>query len=155
MSIRKAKIEDSDIVANLYIESRNRHIPFAKLAHGEDETRVWMRDQLIPSGNVFVLENDGSISAMMSCSTNDQGSWIDQLYVKYDLVGQGFGRLLLEYAKEILDRPIYLYTFQQNEGARRFYEKNGFDIIRFSDGSRNEEQCPDILYGLKNQSPNN
>jgi hypothetical protein len=33
-------------------------------------------------------------------------------------------------------------------GARRFYERYGFVPIEWSDGSRNEERCPDILYEL-------
>ena len=41
-----------------------------------------------------------------------------------------------------------LYAFQQNEAARRFYERHGFVAIAFGDGSTNEERCPDVLYGL-------
>jgi len=47
-----------------------------------------------------------------------------------------------------LRRPIRLYAFQQNAGARRFYERFGFLPIEWSDGSRNEEGCPDVLYEL-------
>jgi RimJ/RimL family protein N-acetyltransferase len=45
-------------------------------------------------------------------------------------------------------RPIRLYTFQQNNGARQFYERNGFSPVRCSDGAANEERCPDVLYEL-------
>lgn len=44
--------------------------------------------------------------------------------------------------------PIRLYTFQQNAGARRFYGRSGFASIQFTDGSANEERCPDVLYEL-------
>ena len=35
---------------------------------------------------------------------------------------------------------------QQNEGARRFYERGGLRAIRFTDGDGNEEKMPDVLY---------
>jgi RimJ/RimL family protein N-acetyltransferase len=41
---------------------------------------------------------------------------------------------------------LRLYTFQCNEGARRFYERNGFTAVAFGDGSGNEEGEPDIRY---------
>ena len=30
--------------------------------------------------------------------------------------------------------------------ASKFYERHGFQAVGYSDGARNEEQCPDILY---------
>jgi hypothetical protein len=51
-----------------------------------------------------------------------------------------------------LARPVRLYTFQPNEHARRFYERKGFAPIEFSDGSTNEERCPDVLYELSEQA---
>jgi ribosomal protein S18 acetylase RimI-like enzyme len=37
--------------------------------------------------------------------------------------------------------PIRLYTFQQNQVAARFYERQGFKVIQYSDGSENEENA--------------
>jgi len=45
-----------------------------------------------------------------------------------------------------LGSPIRLYTFQANGGARRFYERHGFQPVAFSGGRDNEECCPDILF---------
>jgi hypothetical protein len=41
---------------------------------------------------------------------------------------------------------LRLYTFQCNQGARRFYERHGFIAVAFGDGSSNEEGEPDIRY---------
>ena len=46
----------------------------------------------------------------------------------------------------MLAHPIRLYTFQQNSGSRRFYERHGFGLLRLTDGKDNEERCPDALY---------
>jgi ribosomal protein S18 acetylase RimI-like enzyme len=75
-------------------------------------------------------------------------NWIDQLYVAPEYCGRGVGSQLLKAALSSLSRPIRLYTFQQNVGARRFYELHGFLPIQMSDGSGNEERCPDVLYEL-------
>jgi GNAT superfamily N-acetyltransferase len=78
----------------------------------------------------------------------DRLSWIDQMYLDPTHVGRGIGALLLAHALATLPRPIRLYTFQRNEGARRFYERHGFRAVEFSDGSGNEERCPDVLFEL-------
>ncbi|WP_298279395.1 hypothetical protein [uncultured Bradyrhizobium sp.] len=39
-----------------------------------------------------------------------------------------------------------LWTFQRNARARRFYEARGFVAVEQTDGSRNEEQEPDVRY---------
>jgi ribosomal protein S18 acetylase RimI-like enzyme len=41
---------------------------------------------------------------------------------------------------------VRLYTFQENTGARRFYERHGFKAVKLTDGHDNEENCPDVLY---------
>ena len=46
----------------------------------------------------------------------------------------------------MLGSPIRLRTFQENIQAMRFYEKHELKIVELSDGSKNEEQCPDVLY---------
>lgn len=44
-------------------------------------------------------------------------------------------------------RPsLHLWTFQRNRGARAFYERRGFTLIRTTDGSANAEKEPDALY---------
>jgi ribosomal protein S18 acetylase RimI-like enzyme len=60
--------------------------------------------------------------------------------------GQGVGAQLLQAAHGRLMPPIRLYTFQANTGARRFYERHGYKAIALTDGSGNEERCPDVLY---------
>lgn len=69
---------------------------------------------------------------------------ISQLYIHIEYQGFGIGQILLDKAKEQSSGKLTLYTFEVNENARRFYEKNGFEII--SRGYENEENLPDILY---------
>ena len=39
-----------------------------------------------------------------------------------------------------------LWVFQKNEGARRFYERHGFELVKLTDGAENMEREPDALY---------
>ena len=71
--------------------------------------------------------------------------WIDQLYVLPQWQGHGVGQALVQVAKTAWPR-LQLWTFQRNALARRFYEKQGFVVVMESDGSRNEEHEPDVLY---------
>ena len=156
MKIRAATIEGADEVADVYIGSRRRHVAFAPLAHSDDEIRGWVRQVLIPKSSVLVIEEARRIVAMMSTSQSANGSWIEQLYVHPDMTSSGFGAALVAEAKKALPPPIQSYTFQQNLRSRSFYERLGFVAVEFTDGSGNEERCPDALYCWEktpNQTP--
>ena len=146
--LRPARPEDADAVAAVLIESRRTFLPFAPSAHTEGEVRGWVRDVLIPGGSVVVYEEGGTVLGVLSTSVDAEASWIDQLYVLPGHTSQGIGGRLLQLARDSLELPIRLYTFQQNSGARRFYERHGFRAIKLTDGQGNEEKCPDVLFEL-------
>ena len=147
-SMRIATQSDANVIANLYLASRKKYISFAPLVHSDTVIQQWMHDILIPSAQVWVVEKNDVIIGMMAIDEIQGVNWIEQLYVLPEAVGHGAGSLLMAKAKS-LNPPIRLRTFQENLGARRFYERQGFKIIEFSDGSENEEQCPDMLYEWK------
>lgn len=147
--IRSATDADANDVASVYLGSRKAFLPFAPLAHADDDVRAWIAHALIPGGGVSVAVDHGlneGVVGLMAISSQDGAGWIDQLYLLPSVVGHGIGTRFLELAKESLGSPIRLYTFQENAGARRFYERNGFRPIAFSNGANNEEHCPDVLY---------
>jgi ribosomal protein S18 acetylase RimI-like enzyme len=116
--------------------------------HPEAKDLAWARDSLISSGGVTVALADQEIIGVLAVKHTADGSWIDQLYIQPEHCGRGVGSQLMKLALSSLHRPIRLYTFQQNNGARRFYERFGFSPIQWGDGSGNEEGCPDVLYEL-------
>jgi ribosomal protein S18 acetylase RimI-like enzyme len=147
-ALRPATAADAPRVASLLIDTRAAFMPYAPSAHPEVELRAWVASSLVPSGGVMVAEREGRVVAAMATERSDAFSWITQMAVDPALVGQGIGSLLLTQALRTLARPIRLYTFQANTGARRFYERHGFRPIRLTDGRANEERCPDVLYEL-------
>jgi GNAT superfamily N-acetyltransferase len=71
---------------------------------------------------------------------------LNHLYVEPEAQGGGIGAALIAHAKEQRPGGFRLWTFRRNEGARRFYERLGFCVVELTDGSRNEEREPDVLY---------
>ena len=92
----------------------------------------WVAEDLVVEGRevlgFLALDIEGTITA---------------LYVAAAARGRGVGRALLDRAKSE-GRLLELWAFQPNRGARRFYEREGFQEVRRTDGD-NEEGVPDVL----------
>lgn len=145
-TIRAANATDAAAIADVYLQSRKQLVPFAPLAHTDDNVQRWMEEQLVPSGNVIVAVLHNKIVGMCATSQENGAGWIDQLYLLPAHVGHGIGTALLNNALQQLPFPVRLYTFQANAGARRFYERHQFVAVAWGDGSGNEEGVPDMLY---------
>jgi ribosomal protein S18 acetylase RimI-like enzyme len=144
--LRAATLEDTTAVARVLLESRRAFLPYAPSPRPPNEVLDWVAHHLIPAGGVTVAVNEGEVVAMLAVSEDDSAAWVDQLYVLPGFDNQGLGSRLLRFAHESLKRPVRLFTFQQNTGARRFYERHGYKVVALSDGQSNEEKCPDVLY---------
>lgn len=128
-------------------------MPYAPSAHSDAKVRAWVAAVLVPAGGVTVADLHNRVVAVMATERVRDLSWVTQMAVDPALVGRGLGSLLLAHAMAGLPLPIRLYTFQANTGARRFYERHGFQAIEFTDGRANEERCPDVLYELRAPRP--
>ena len=149
VTFRLATGADAEQVADIYLESRKTFLAYAPLAHSDDSIRRWIAGHLIPSGGVTVTspsDPTAPLVGMMALSRKGRIGWIDHLYLRISAVGSGLGARFVELAKAELGPPVRLHTFQENEGARRFYERHDFRILELGDGSGNEEGCPDVLY---------
>lgn len=107
--------------------------------HSRAEDRVWCLD-LIAAGQVRLLRGPGGIAGFLA----REGEEIPALHVASLWRGQGLGRRLVDDAKALSDGRLSAWTFQANEGARRFYERAGFREAELSDGARNAEGLPDV-----------
>jgi GNAT superfamily N-acetyltransferase len=150
--LRPAELSDASACAQIILSSRSKYLPYAPLAHSPAEVLSWMQGELIPSGGVTVALLDGRVRGVIAISVEAGKAWINQLYVDPDHTGDRIGGRLLRKALQGLPRPVYLYTFQQNTSARRFYARYGFVEEAFSDGADNEEHCPDVMMRLDSTS---
>lgn len=144
--VRLATQEDAAAIAEVLLQSRQVFLPYAPLAHSPSQVRQWVADHLVPSGPVLVAVESGQVVGFLASSERDASSWIDQLYVRPGHESRGVGSQLLAVAHSGLRLPIRLFTFQANVRARCFYQRHGYQAVRFSDGAANEEHCPDVLY---------
>ncbi|MHB8382766.1 MAG: GNAT family N-acetyltransferase [Candidatus Binataceae bacterium] len=157
--IRRARAADAAAIAEVYIESRRGAARYFKTVHSDDELRGWIATYLVPKLEVWVAEDaapakitgkiignvTGRIIGMMALD----GDMVEQLYIAPASQRRGVGDGLLRLAMRERPARLCLWTFQANKPARSFYEARGFRAIEFTDGSRNEEREPDVLYEWK------
>jgi GNAT superfamily N-acetyltransferase len=139
-TIRRATAADAAAVAQVFLASFQATYDFP-LGHTDDEVRGWVRETIAMRETWIAVDDDRVVGWMVVAAGE-----LDQLYIAPDRLGEGFGRGLLEVAKERSPDGLSLYTFQVNDRARRFYERNGFVADWLGDGSANEEGQPDVRY---------
>ena len=111
--------------------------------HSLNETAEFLSTKIFPSHEVVVADA-GADGVVGFIAWNQEGT-IPVLYVSEQWRSKRIGSALLAVAKKAHPRGLSLWTFQDNEGARRFYEGHGFREVRRTDGD-NEEGLPDILF---------
>ena len=141
MLIRLAGSDDIDTIADVFLASF-AGLTFLPKLHTDTETRDWIRAEMAPGHEVWVAEEEGEIVGFAALS----GDLLGHLYVHPDAQNRGVGTALLGLVKAERPSGFRLWTFQRNQGARRFYERNGLDVVELTDGSGNEEKEPDALY---------
>ena len=139
-SIRRLSLDEMDQAALVHREAFDDRLPWLAGLHTPSEDRAFYRDQIFARCEVWGAVDDGLIGFIAF-----RDGWIDQFYVMPARQGQGVGEALLTVAKTAFPE-LRLWTFQRNAPARRFYENRGFIALKQTDGSRNEEREPDILY---------
>jgi len=97
---------------------------------------------LFADHEVWVANGDDGVLGFAVLSADQ----LLQLHVKPEEQNKGIGGLLLARAKERRPEGFSLWVFQQNEGARRFYERHGLELVKLTDGKGNEEREPDAQY---------
>jgi GNAT superfamily N-acetyltransferase len=139
--LRRAVPEDAEAIADVFLPAF-AGLTFLPKLHDEADTRNWIATVMLPSHEVWVAERDGAIVGFVAMNDDLLG----HIYVRPDVQGRGIGGALLAKAKELRPRGFDLWVFQQNEGARRFYERHGLTCVEVTDGAGNEERTPDARY---------
>jgi GNAT superfamily N-acetyltransferase len=141
---RRANLDDMAAVAKIHRLAFFRTMPHVPVLHTPDEDLAYYSTVVFSGAEIWLSEQGGIIAGFIAF----RPGWVDHLYVHPDFQGRGIGSGLLEWAKVSAD-SLRLWTFQCNVGARRFYERHGFQVEEETDGSRNEERQPDVLYFWK------
>ena len=144
-ALRIATPSDAPTLAELHTTARRISMPYLPRLHTDEETHRWMSGVVIPTMEVWVAEEKGKISGYIAVAHDI----VDQLYVAPQRHHRKVGSRLLEKAKELRPEGLRLHCFTRNAPARAFYESRGFVPLSFTDGERNEERLPDVMYEWK------
>ncbi len=139
-TIRRAVPDDAGAVCDVFAASRAT-MGYLPHLHSEDETRAFIAD-LVSETETWVAERDGAIVGFAVID----GGWLEHLYVHPSRFDTQTGTRLFRQLTEQHPKGFQLWVFQQNAGARRFYERLGCALVRLTDGENNEEHLPDALY---------
>ena len=145
--LRRARPEDADELAVILRAAMRGAMPSLPKLHTPDEDRRFLRDAVLPNQEVWVAEVDGRPVGFAALGSRDEADYLQHIYIAPEFQGRGLGTELIDRAKTRRPSGFRLWVFQKNDGARRFYEKHGLQVVELTDGSANDEREPDALYG--------
>ncbi|MDO8269069.1 MAG: GNAT family N-acetyltransferase [Candidatus Levybacteria bacterium] len=137
-----ADLSDADQIFDIFEKARGE-MKYLPDIHTSEETHVFVTS-LVISGGVLVAKEKGRVAGFIHA----KDGWVNHLYIDPAFQNQGVGKVLLEEVKEQNPEGLYLWVFEENLGAIKFYEREGFRLIekRDIDHVDNEEHLPDRKY---------
>ena len=150
LELRPATGADVETLADLFWAAREAAYPaMPRSVHTREECTHWFREVLglEPRTTAMPVDRAAWVAArhgeVVGYVVVDPG-WLDSLYVRPDLTGQGIGAVLLDLVKGLLPDGFGLWVFESNVRAQAFYARHGLVVVRRTDGSDNEERSPDL-----------
>lgn len=141
MNIRAVESGDTDAITDVFLSALSGMTYLPQL-YSDAETRDFIKDVLIPDNEVWVAEEAGRVVGFAGFG---DGS-LRHLWVHRTDQNRGVGTALLKVAMDRCSDGLQLRVFQKNLGARRLYERNGFELAELTNGDGNEEHEPDARY---------
>jgi ribosomal protein S18 acetylase RimI-like enzyme len=149
LEIRPADLDDVAAMASVLVRSRRAAVPAMPPPAGPEESAPAHVRLRMDAGDAWAATVDGHVVGFALT----QGSWLDMLYVLPEHAGRGVGSALVDVVKHHRPDGFALWVFESNEPARRFYRRHGFVELERTDGTANEEGCPDIRAAWPGRDP--
>ena len=123
MMIRKLQNADMDRVAGIWLDANLR-------AHSFISPQYWKGNfetvkKMLPQAEVYVYEDDREIWGFIGLN----GEYIEGIFVSGEMQSLGVGKRLLDFVKT-KKTELRLNVYQKNMRAIRFYQREGFKILR-------------------------
>jgi len=116
--------------------------PWMPRVHDHADVERYYADIVFAERRVIVAERKNDVAGFLALSDD---RYVTALYIDAPHRGVGIGSQLVDAAKDLSPEELNLWTFEHNRDAQRFYQHQGFEVVRRTDGD-NEEKLPDILY---------
>ena len=139
--IRQLQNKDIDKIMEIWLESTIDAHKFISKEYWNENYNI-VKDVYIPISKTFVYEDNDDIRGFISIINND---FIGALFVEKNYQGQGIGKSLIDYAKNLYDN-LSLAVYKENEKALEFYKKMGFKII--SENINEDTNCVEYIMKL-------
>jgi GNAT superfamily N-acetyltransferase len=128
--IRPATRDDAPAISDVFVRARGE---MAYLPRIPEDDRPLLGGWFLERAELWVAEEDGRVVGFAGVS----GDELTHLYVDPPAQYCRVGTALLEQVKRHRPERLELWVFQKNEGARRFYERHGFRLVRTTNGAEN------------------
>ena len=131
--IRELQKTDINKVADIWLDTNLK-------AHYFIPAQYWKSNfesvkALLPQAEVYVYENGKNIQGFIGLS----GEYIEGIFVSGEMQSRGIGKRLLDFVKT-KKTELRLNVYQKNMRAIRFYQREGFKILREGmDGATGEK----------------
>ena len=135
--IRRLQTKDIDIVAQIWLTANREAHDFVPAEYWENNfTPV---KAMLLQAEVYVCEDEKSNEIRGFIGLEDE--YIAGVFVRKEIRSKGTGKALLDYVKEI-KKKLTLHVYVKNERAVRFYQREGFQILKkMTDDATGEEEC--------------
>ncbi len=120
--IREFNNKDLDDVMKIWLDTNtNAHdfIPKSYWLDNYEEVR-----RMLPDAEIFIYETDETIQGFIGLMDD----YIAGIFIDSECQSQGIGKALLDQAKKVHSN-LSLQVYKNNEGAVRFYIREGFRAI--------------------------
>lgn len=132
--ISNFKIENLQEIMNIWLQSNTQAHDFIPESYWTGMVPVVK--EMLPLANIYVYYLDDKIVGFIGL--ND--SHIEGIFIDPEYQSHGFGKQLLDYAKEI-SSTLTLNVYDKNMRAKSFYLRENFKIIEESiDSGTNEKE---------------
>lgn len=135
--IRRLQKTDIDAVAQIWLTSNREAHDFVPAEYWESNfTPV---KEMLLQAEVYVCGDEESNEIRGFIGLEDE--YIAGVFVRKKDRSKGTGKALLDYVKEI-KKKLTLHVYVKNEKAVRFYQREGFQILKkMTDDATGEEEC--------------
>ena len=123
-TLRPYAAADEDAAIELWRRTWQKHY-----AHIDFDARVaWWRErwrnELVPTARIVLADIDGAVAGFVT--VDPETTYLDQIVVAPEHWGSDVALALLDEAKRLSPKGLYLLVNKDNFRAIRFYEKHGF-----------------------------
>ncbi len=140
LEITPATHADIEQIVALHKRSYSETYPNFTATHTREEDLAHF-SEVVDTQEVHVARDGEKVVGYIAFTDGE----VSKLYLDPSVQGQGLGKTLLDIPKA-KNNSLSLWTYQANENARRFYEKQGFVAVEKTDGETNEENQPDVRF---------